>query len=269
MDDTHRPRPVVAGIDGSETAIRAAQWAIDEAVSRDVPLRLVYATKAAHPSAQDYESDVRRGKASLRAARTTIDAIDRPVKIETAIVAGPPGGAFVEESRDADLICVGSVGIGRYAQAILGSTAAELAEKSHCAVAIIRPRHDEESRSDISWIVVAINDEPDNEAVVKRAMEEATLRHAPLLAIGEHHAIRGSRDGLDAEVDNWRRCYPGVHIYPVADQTDVATFLRRHDERVQLAVIGGSEADQLARIVGPPGHPLFHHSECSVLVVRP
>ncbi len=269
MNDSHTPLPVVAGIDGSETAIRAAQWAIDEAVSRDVPLRLIYATKATHPSALDYESDVRRGKASLRTAQATIEAVDRPVKIETAIVAGPPGGAFVEESRDAALICVGSVGIGRYARAIVGSTATELAEKAHCAVAIIRPRRDGESRRDINWIVVAINDAPDNNAVVQHAMEEAELRHAPVLAIGEHHAIRGTRDDLDAKVDNWRRCYPDVHIYPVADQNDVADFLRHIDERVQLAVIGGSEADQLARIVGPTGHPLLHHSECSVLVVRP
>lgn len=42
MDQKHSPPPVVAGIDGSETAIRAAQWAIDEAISRSVPLRLVY-----------------------------------------------------------------------------------------------------------------------------------------------------------------------------------------------------------------------------------
>ena len=36
-------RSVVVGIDGSHSAIDAALWAADEAVSRDVPLRLVYA----------------------------------------------------------------------------------------------------------------------------------------------------------------------------------------------------------------------------------
>lgn len=47
-----------------------------------------------------------------------------------------------------------------------------------------------------------------------------------------------------------------------------ARFLADHDERVQLAVIGGGEAGQLARLVGPSGHPVFRHAECSVLVVR-
>jgi nucleotide-binding universal stress UspA family protein len=49
MNDKHAPSAVVVGIDGSPPAIRAAQWAIDEAVSRSVPLRLVYVTKPKHP----------------------------------------------------------------------------------------------------------------------------------------------------------------------------------------------------------------------------
>jgi nucleotide-binding universal stress UspA family protein len=36
--------PVVVGVDGSDAAITAAKWAIDEAVSRDVPLRIVHVT---------------------------------------------------------------------------------------------------------------------------------------------------------------------------------------------------------------------------------
>jgi hypothetical protein len=37
---------------------------------------------------------------------------------------------------------------------------------------------------------------------------------------------------------------------------------------VQLAVIGGAEAGELARLIGPQGHPLFRHPECTMLVVR-
>ncbi len=33
---------VVVGVDGSKAAINAAQWAVDEAVHRDIPLRLVH-----------------------------------------------------------------------------------------------------------------------------------------------------------------------------------------------------------------------------------
>ena len=44
MQEHYSPAPsVVVGIDGSRSALDAALWAADEAVSRDVPLRLVYA----------------------------------------------------------------------------------------------------------------------------------------------------------------------------------------------------------------------------------
>lgn len=264
MNSTKQPSPVVAGIDGSETAVRAAHWAIAEANSRDVPLRLVYVTKATHSSTEDYERDVQHGKASLRGIRAAIES-SGPVKVETAIISGPPGVALIAESRDAALVCVGTVGIDRYARSILGSTATELAEKAHCPVAIIRPQPEDDPHRDLNWIVVAVNDQPGSKAVIEQALEVAKLRNAPVLAIGER---RVTPEALDREVDQWRQRYPDVHIYPVADQTDVAHFLKHHDEPVQLAVIGASEADQLAHILGPSGHSLLHHAKVSVLVVR-
>ena len=44
---------VVVGINGSPTAVDAALWAVDEAVSRDIPLRLVYAIDPDNPSGTD------------------------------------------------------------------------------------------------------------------------------------------------------------------------------------------------------------------------
>lgn len=258
MSDSHKT--VIAGIDGSETAIRAALWAIDEAISRSVPLRLISVMKSTHPSPDDYYKDLHHAQASLRAAQAAVEATGKPVKVETEILDGPPGAVLVGQSRDADLVCVGSVGIGRYARSILGSTATELAETAHCPVAVIRP-HDDAPRHGITWVVVGASDSPENETVVEHAMAEAELRRAPVLLIGK-------RNGLDDEVERLKVCHPDVHIYPVGDGADVARFLKKHDEQVQLAVIGESDASELAHIVGPHGHPMFHHAESSALVVR-
>jgi universal stress protein family protein len=158
------------------------------------------------------------------------------------------------------MVCVGSVGIGRSARAILGSIATELAEKAHCPVAIIRPQ-DEMPPDAVNWIVVAVTDESDNESVVQGAMNEARLRQTPVLMLGD-------QDGLREIVEQWQARYPDVHVYPVANSADVARFLKKHDEWVQLAVIGGSRADEAMQILGPWGHPLFHRRAASVLVVR-
>ena len=267
MNAIRKASSVVVGIGGSETSVCAAQWAVAEALSRDLPLRLVYVTKVSHPSTADYERDVDYGKASLRAAQAAIQPFGA-VKVETAIVAGPPDAALIAESQDAAMVCIGTAGIGRYARSILGSTASELAEKAHCPVAVIRPQPDDDSPEGSGWIVVAINEDTDNRAVAEQAMEEAKLRHASVFAVGERRAGGEIQELLDREVNQLRLRHPDVHIHSIADQTDVASFLKHLDEKVQLAVIGGSEADQLAHIVGPFVHSVFHHAEVSALVVR-
>ena len=43
MNHPQSPARIVVGIDGSDAAINAAKWAVTEATSRDIPLRLIHA----------------------------------------------------------------------------------------------------------------------------------------------------------------------------------------------------------------------------------
>jgi nucleotide-binding universal stress UspA family protein len=262
-------KPIIVGIDGSPAAIAAALWGADEAVSHAVPVRLVSVIKQTHPCPDDYARDLAHAEASLREAQSALEASGKLVKIETEILRGPAGPVLVEASRDGEMICVGSVGIGRYARSILGSAATELAERAHCPVAVVRTNLDQPP-PEIDWIVVRMTDAPDNKAVVEYAAREAKLRRAPMLVLGNRPEDLTERaDGeFERRVQDWRQRHPEVRVYPITTQYAIASFLRVNDERVQLAVISGAEADQLARLVGPSGHPLFRHPECSVLVVR-
>jgi nucleotide-binding universal stress UspA family protein len=40
------------------------------------------------------------------------------------------------------------------------------------------------------------------------------------------------------------------------------------DRTIQLAVIGSTDADHVARLIGPHRHPVLGHAECSVLIIR-
>lgn len=262
-------KPVVVGVDGSPAAITAALWGADEAHGRAVPLRLISVIKTTHPSPEDYERDLRHAETSLRAAQVAVAATGKQVKVETDTPRGPACAVLVEASRDAELVCVGSTGMRRYARSILGSTATELAEKAHCPVAVIRSDADQPPL-DINWIVVRMTDAPDNDAVVEHAAREAMLRQAPILALGGRpEELTETPDGdFERRVHEWHQRHPGVRVYPVTTKAGIARFLAEHRERVLLAVIGAAEADQLVRLVGPSGHPVFRHPECSVLVVR-
>jgi Universal stress protein family len=88
-ESTTTQLPVVVGIDGSQAAIRAAEWAIDEAVSQEVPLRLVaviprQAEPAPLESVGNIRMEVEYAQAALRITAAALAADEKLVKVETA-----------------------------------------------------------------------------------------------------------------------------------------------------------------------------------------
>lgn len=263
---------VVVGIDGSQAAIHAAEWAIDEAIARDVPLRLVHvvgADSTASTSPHAIPLGVEYAETVLRQAGATIAATGKEVKVDTAIVRGDPTAVFLTESRRAQLVCIGSVGVGAVSRRLVGSMATALAEGAHCPVAIIRDRG-ENQRTDLRWIAVAVKASIADEDIVVTAMEEARLRNAPVLAIGLWQEDFGFTpyDELDRLVEAWRQRYPDVHVYPVTTRSGLVQFLNDDEEPLRLVVVGADEAGRVAQIIGPHSHPILEHPECSVLIVR-
>jgi nucleotide-binding universal stress UspA family protein len=263
---------VVVGIDGSQSAIRAAEWAIDEAVSREVPLHLIHVAHdqvepATITSIDNERVELEYADTALSMASAAVARVEKPVTVETAILRGDPAATLIAESYDADMVCVGSAGIGRLARELLGSTAASLAKAARCPVAIIRSQQQPAAESDL--MVVAVNDSPQDDDVVQQAMEEAQLRHAAVLALGVWREDVGEMpyDEVDRRIQFWSRRYPSVHIPAASTRTGIADFLAVADSRVQLALVGSTDVDQVARLIGPHSHPILAHAECSVLVV--
>jgi nucleotide-binding universal stress UspA family protein len=247
MTQQGRPQPVVVGIDGSQAAINAATWAVAEAVSRVVPLRLVYVSPAT------VACDAEHAESALYRAEMTVHDMGSPVHIETAIVRGRPDCVLIDESRAAAMVCVGSAGKGPCAHMPLGSTAAALVKHAHCPVAIIRAGGAPQPES--GWIAAVQNDEPDNDEVVRRAMEEGRLRKAPVLLI-------------DRRLNSWVRRYPDVHVRTIAAGRGRTRRIENHSDSIQLAVVSSADAEHVARLVWPDYHPVLGDANRSVLLVR-
>ena len=65
--------PIVVGIDGSKHAIRAAVWAVDEAVSRDAQLLLIYIID---PDSRDLDREYAFARKALHKAWTAAEAAE-------------------------------------------------------------------------------------------------------------------------------------------------------------------------------------------------
>lgn len=271
--------PVTVCTDGSDAAIGAAKWAIAEALNRDVLLRIVHVIPEEsdaedRPGQSDrFRLEIQYAESSLRqavAAVAAVESADNAVKVETEVLWGPVESTLIEESSHASMLCLGSVGIGLIARAILGSTAATVASNAYCPVAIIRKRN-ESPRTEPEWIAVGVEDRADNEPVVEAALKEARLRHSPILAVGIRQRDFGdlTYDELDRRVAEWKQQYPDVHIRAVASPGGIAGFLAEYgDDSIQLAVVGRIDANTIAQIIGPHGHTVVRHSDCSLLVVH-
>ncbi|OBJ05576.1 universal stress protein [Mycobacterium alsense] len=253
-------KSVVVGINGSSAAVSAAKWAIEEARSRQLPLRLVYVIprREAQPvSAPVSEWEIERGETALSRAECAVQGAKKPVEVETAIVSGDPGQALINESQDAALVCVGTSRRGWASDGLLGPTAAALVAGAQCPVAIIRTNPDG-SPTEPGVIAVVLNDEPDNDEVVHQAMEQGRRRHAVVRQI-------------DRRLKSWVRRYPDVPVQIVAAGTGVKTGEKREKDgaAIELAVVGSADAAEMAALTTPNCHPIVGYPDCSVLVVRP
>ncbi|CAN5665406.1 universal stress protein [soil metagenome] len=269
MTDDATTATVVVAVDGSQAADNALRWAIDEAAGRDAALRIVYAAGDEEQPAADIRREIEVAKQTLQSATDVVTGVGKSVAVETEILWGPVSTVLVDESNTATMLCIGAVGVDGHPGEVLGSTAAALAENAHCPVAIIRgPRVG--PSGGVDWIVVAVNDHPDNDAVIECTLNEARLRGAPVLAVGVGAEDLGETtyQELDRRIEKWTLRNPDIRIHGVASVGSIGQYLESHaSESVQLAVLGEGDVDQIAYLVWPHNLSATPRGERSILVV--
>lgn len=261
MAEAFTPPSVVVGVDGSRAGVRAALWAIDEAIGRDLPLHLVAA--AGH-------GDTGTAQNAVRSAAAAVEAAGKPVAVNTVVVAGSPTQVLLEASRRAAMLCVG-VGVG------VGSTVAALVASAHCPVAVVRGG----GRSPADghgWVVAELDQTPDAAAVLQFAVEEARMRQAPLRALGTWQSAdhdpqtveqsgRMVRTQLDRRLEQWRHRYPDLDVLPIAVRDSGLGFLAENAATIDLVVLGARNTTAVAELLGPAGSSALHDTDCTILVV--
>jgi nucleotide-binding universal stress UspA family protein len=133
---------IVVGVDGSKGSQRALEWAMDEATLRGASVTLVHAWSIVYQGGFPHAGTAIDPTVFERDAKQVIDAAVRSitpstVKLDTALVCGGGAEALLAAAKGADLVVVGTRGLGGFSELLLGSVSHQVAHHASCPVVII------------------------------------------------------------------------------------------------------------------------------------
>lgn len=281
--------PVIAGVDGSPQSIAAAHWAAAEAVRRGLPLRLLHvwpwlphlAPAAPSPSALQVETRrmLARVQADIRAEYPELD-------VETQLSTNTDPDGLVLAGRQAELLVLGSRGIGGFERLLLGSNSLTAAARAVCPVVLVRAAATEAATLSRP-VVLGLDARHPSDALIEfalRAAEErgTTLRivHTwglpPLWSVNPLNlgaGEQGEMESLETQllhdaVLGWHDKYPAVEIHPDVRFGSAAEVLVDESDRACLVVVGRHlHRPPLGLRLGPVVHSVIHYATCPVAVV--
>ncbi|MFJ2666397.1 universal stress protein [Nocardia fluminea] len=259
--------PVVVGVDGSPTSVRAAQWAAVVAEARQIPLQLVHVAGRHVDAAASAEIlDNARRAVLERWARTS----PTPPAISTLALPGDPATRLIGLSAHASEVVVGSVSRGTPARAMLGSAATALAAWSYAPVAVIRPLTGAAAAVGPILVVTTPSDSGASRAL-SAAMRAATERHSEVVIVNvtrptaRASAIRADEDIEKLLTEHGRR-FPSVRARLVTYFGHTRTAIERFGATAQL-VVTTRQRRQMWPYPSGPSYAALHHTRCAVLVV--
>ncbi|MFA3835509.1 universal stress protein [Streptomyces aureus] len=286
--------PLVVGVDGSESSMRAVDWAADEAVLRKVPLRLVYASlweryegaalaETLGRTSEQALEDTILDTAARRAQRRGAD-----LKVTTEVLPEDAVSALLNEGRNACALVLGSRGRSRVAELLLGSVCLEVAARANCPVIVLRGGHDNQaSNGMLRRIALGVGEERQNSEALRFAFQEAQRRGAALDAVrawrcpahesvdhlllaGEPARLHEERavEILESALNQFAAEYPSVELRRRTAEGPARRVLLDASTRADLLVVGARRRQGHPGLqLGQVAHTTLHHSRCPVVVV--
>lgn len=284
--------PVVVGVDGSDGSRAALAFATEEARRRDAPLHLLHAlawplggTAAELPPDVRLRTAVEQGAQTLltTAAGGATDVLGTD-RVSWSVADGDPVGILNAASAEAQLLVLGSRGVGGVAGLLLGSTATAVVTRAVCPVVVL-PDPTAVVVSPRTAVVVGVEGRPGDEAVLAFAFGEAAARGTGLVAVHawQDAVLETSFPSMSPLVDwagvlldeervlaealaGWREKKPDVAVREVLLRERTARALVSVALTAELLVVGHRHRGPLARL-GSTTHGVLHRAGCPVAVV--
>lgn len=282
---------IVVGVDGSQGADRALAWAVDEAMLRqaDVELVLGYVLRSRRPPFTTEDRELAEEAMEEIVGRN--GAVLRRVPWETTVtplLGRAYADAVLEVGEEAELIVVGSRGLGGFKELLLGSTSLRVASHAPVPVAVVpaeRPVSAEQGRD----VVVGVDGSRTSMRALLWAVEEADRRGGGVTVVHGYNAPSATLLSgvatpaqIAAESSRARAAADGV-LEAVLDEVDLPeemTVSPRVVAGTSAAAVLGSVAPGDLTVVGTRGyggirralvgstsHQILHHTSGPVVVV--
>ncbi|MER6229362.1 universal stress protein [[Kitasatospora] papulosa] len=285
--------PVVAGVDGSESSLRAVDWAADEAVLHGVPLRLVYASLWQRYEGAALARGLSRPDGRVMAENIAGSAAERVrrvapgLKVTADVPQEDAVSALLREGQDAFALVVGSRGRGEIAGLLLGSVSLAVASRARCPAFVVRgDKAGLEAAHGRIALGVGDADPPDLTAV-RFAFAEAELRGCGLDVIrawrcpshetSDHPLLAGDPARyheeqasalLDEVLASSEKDHPDVRVRRVTAEGPAHKVLLERAAVADLLVVGARRREShVGTQLGRVAHTALHHAACPVVVV--
>jgi nucleotide-binding universal stress UspA family protein len=137
----------VVGIDGSRGSDRALEWAAAEAARTGAVLEghSSYGAGYIYISREEVQIALRK---VIDGAADHVADIAPGVTFKGVAHEGPAAKDLIDASKGADLLVVGSRGLGGFGGLLLGSVSRQCALHAHCPIVIVRPPEVREETKD-------------------------------------------------------------------------------------------------------------------------
>lgn len=260
-DFSIEPDAVVVGVDGTETAVRAAIWAAAEARLRDTALHILHAAPyATSPTGRRHASGI-LGRART-AARHSAPGLD----VHTVSSLLSPVAALVAAGEQADLLVLGLITGGSPAEPVLGSVTPAVSLHARCPVVVVHGSHPTGGGS--APVVVGVQTAGVDAAALDAAFADAARHRSALVAV---HGGSGdpTREQLADALAPWRDRFPQVQVECLAMRGHPRDALLDAARTARLVVVGGHRRSAPARVLfGSVSRDLLHLSPVPVEIVR-
>ncbi|WP_068159693.1 universal stress protein [Rhodococcus phenolicus] len=279
MSTASTRRGIVAGIDGSDSALGAARWAASVAQRFGEPLHLL------HVQANGRSGD---GTADelLDAAETSVRDGPGGVEIERSVEHGTPQKVLVERSGTARMIVLGHLTTSEMQSMFRGSDVVYTSNHAKCPVVSWRGKPAPEAVNGRP-VVVGVDGSELSTRAIEHAFEFASFIGAPLIAVHswtEQSTLTYGEGSRFIEWDDyvkqqtalvseslagWQSRYPDVEVSHSVERGKPEEALLEHSSRSQLVVVGShGRSPMTAAVLGSTSQSLLHHALCPVLIAR-